>query len=71
MSSLMIRCPATGRPVSTGIETEPVVFSRLPKVAARMLCPACGQEHAWNIGTAWLAGEPRMAEPGAEQTAAA
>jgi hypothetical protein len=63
MSSVMIRCPATGRPVSTGIETEPAVFARLPPLAARMLCPACGQEHAWNTGAAWLAGEPRVAEP--------
>jgi hypothetical protein len=67
MSSVMISCPATGRPVSTGIETEPAVFARLPRVAARMLCPACGQEHGWNVGAAWLAGEP----PAAEETAAA
>ena len=45
MSSVMIRCPITGRPVSTAIEIEPSVFRKLPKVAARMLCPACGQEH--------------------------
>jgi hypothetical protein len=62
MSSVMIRCPATGRPVSTGIETEPAVFADLPQVAARMLCPACGREHFWNTGVAWLAGEPRAAE---------
>ena len=46
MSSVMISCPIAGRPVSTGIETEPAVFRRLPKVAARILCPACGQEHS-------------------------
>ena len=28
MSSVMIRCPNTGRPVSTAIETEPSVFRR-------------------------------------------
>ena len=70
MSSVMIRCPATGRPVSTGVETEPVVFRRLPKIAARMRCPACGQEHVWDTGTAWLAGEPLPATAAEEATAA-
>ena len=36
MGAVMIRCPRTGRAVSTAIETEPQVFSRLPDVAARM-----------------------------------
>ena len=60
MSSVMIRCPNTGRPVSTAIETEPSVLRRLPKIAARMQCPACGQEHIWMTSSAWLAGEPRL-----------
>jgi len=59
MSSVMIKCPKTGRPVSTGIETEPAVFRKLPRVASRMRCPACGEEHAWSVGSAWLASEPR------------
>ena len=32
MGAVMIRCPRTGRTVSTEIETEPSVFSRLPEV---------------------------------------
>ena len=64
MSSVMIRCPTTGRSVSTAIETEAVVFRQLPKVASRMLCPACGQEHVWMTSSAWLAGEPRLVETG-------
>jgi hypothetical protein len=56
----MIRCPATGRAVSTAIETEPSVFRKLPKVLARMHCPACGQNHMWTVSSAWLAGEPRL-----------
>ena len=71
MSSVMIKCPVTGRPVTTGIETEQTVFRRLPKVAGRMQCPACGQEHAWSVTAAWLAGEPRMVEPMAKGTEAA
>ena len=62
MSSVMIRCPTTGRAVSTEIETEPGVFRHLPNMRARMHCPACGQEHAWQTSEAWLAGEPRLVE---------
>jgi predicted RNA-binding Zn-ribbon protein involved in translation (DUF1610 family) len=34
------------------------VFRKLPKISARMLCPACGQEHIWSVTSAWLASEP-------------
>jgi hypothetical protein len=64
MSSVMIRCPITGGPVSTAIEVEPSVFRKLPKVAARMLCPACGQEHVWATSSAWLADGPRLTDVG-------
>ena len=62
MSAVMIRCPVTGRAVSTAIETEPGVFRKLPKVTGRMHCPTCGQDHAWTVSSAWLAGEPRLVE---------
>jgi predicted RNA-binding Zn-ribbon protein involved in translation (DUF1610 family) len=54
MGAVMIRCPRTGRAVSTEIETEPSVFSRLPEVAGRMRCPDCGEEHIWSASQAWL-----------------
>ena len=60
MSSVMIECPATGEAVSTEIEIESSVFRRLPEVASRMRCPACGQEHVWLTSSAWLKGEPRL-----------
>ena len=69
MSAVMISCPIAGRPVSTGIETEPAVFRRLPKVAARILCPACGQEHIWNTSVAWLAIEPPACPPSGKTAA--
>jgi predicted RNA-binding Zn-ribbon protein involved in translation (DUF1610 family) len=59
MTSIMIRCPNTGRAVSTAIETEKAVFQKLPTVASSMHCPACGEDHVWSIGSAWLLGEPR------------
>jgi hypothetical protein len=58
MSSVMIRCPITGEPVSTAIEVEPSEFRKLPKMSARMLCPVCGQEHVWATASAWLADQP-------------
>ena len=54
MSAVMIRCPVTGRPISTQIETEPSIFGILPQVEAHTLCPACGQDHAWTRRDAWL-----------------
>ena len=72
MSSVMIKCPVTGRAVSTAIETEPNSFRRLPKVIARMRCPACGQDHEWTVSSAWLSGEPRLvAKMPVQKTAAA
>lgn len=60
MSSVMIRCPTTGRAVSTAVETEPAVFRKLPNVSGHMLCPACGQEHVWAVRSAWLADAPGL-----------
>ncbi len=57
MSSVMIKCPSTGRTVSTAIETAQSVFETLPEVPARMICPACGKEHVWMTSGAWLAEE--------------
>ena len=44
MSLVMIRCPETGRAVSTAIETEPATFRKLPPVPGHMHCPACGRD---------------------------
>ena len=54
MAAVMIRCPRTGRPVSTQIETEPSVFSQLPEIAAQAHCPHCGEQHIWTMREAWL-----------------
>jgi hypothetical protein len=53
MGIIMINCPATGRDVSTGIET--IGIEELPAVTAKMVCPACGRMHAWTKADAWLA----------------
>ena len=53
MGIVMIHCPATGRDVSTGIETSGV--DQLPSVKATMSCPVCGRLHEWSVADAWLA----------------
>ena len=70
MSTVMIKCPNTGLAVSTAIETDRSVFRRLPKVASRMHCPACGQEHVWLTSSAWLSNGPRLVETAPETAAA-
>ena len=57
MSAVMIRCPNTGRAVSTQIETEPCVFEKLPSVRSRTTCSVCGEVHVWTRKQAWLAEE--------------
>jgi hypothetical protein len=62
MGIIMIRCPSTGRHVSTGIEVAEV--ERLPSVRATTLCAACSCVHDWTKDDAWLAdgGEQYRAE---------
>jgi len=58
MSAIMIRCPNTGQPIFTGIETDERSFSQTPEVLARMHCPVCGVMHAWWRREAWLTDAP-------------
>jgi hypothetical protein len=60
----MIRCPRTGRAVSTEIETEASDFHRLPMVATRLRCPQCSEEHVWTARDAWLVEPPFVARAG-------
>ena len=53
MGIIMIRCPATGREVSTGIEV--FATDQLPVVTAKMSCRSCGRVHEWTKDDAWLA----------------
>jgi hypothetical protein len=57
MSMIVIRCPHTGRDVSTGIEIDRTSFDLLPDILVRSNCPDCGMQHAWWKREAKLAGE--------------
>jgi hypothetical protein len=52
--SLMIRCPHTGQPISTGIETDEYSLKQIADVPSRTRCPICGLDHTWWKREAWL-----------------
>ncbi len=64
MATVMIRCPRTDRAVSTQIDTEASILARLPEVATRLRCLACGEVHVWTARDAWLSDAPLVPEPG-------
>jgi hypothetical protein len=66
MGTVMIRCPRTDRAVSTEIDTESSVFERLPEVASRLHCAACGEVHVWTARDAWLSDSPLVVGMGSD-----
>lgn len=54
MGTLMIRCPDTGRNISTGLVADRKSFATMPVFFARVLCPLCNTEHEWFAREAWL-----------------
>src|SRR6266568_4214568 len=70
MGTLMIKCPETGRAISTGIEADRSSFNRMPVFFGRTLCPICRTQHEWFVKAAWVR-EPKakVNPPGAGQHA--
>jgi hypothetical protein len=54
MGCVMILCPVTGKPVSTGIDTELSTLEQAHPFVSRLACSACGQEHRWSRSDAWI-----------------
>jgi len=54
MGTLMIRCPATGDKISTGIEIDRLKFACSPVFFADAYCPACDASHRWFAREAWV-----------------
>jgi hypothetical protein len=54
MGIVMIRCPTTGREVSTGIEVDRPRFECSPVFFAQTFCPFCRAEHQWFAKDAWV-----------------
>jgi hypothetical protein len=53
---ILILCPQTSAPITTGLKIDWVVFKSLPPVAVPMRCPACGLVHRWKPRDAWVHG---------------
>jgi hypothetical protein len=64
MPALMVTCPTTARIVSTGIEIEADDLRALPRIAAPVYCPACGEKHFWTRDDAML-DRPELHRPSA------
>ena len=47
MPLLMIRCPNTGREVSTGLNLAADSFASLPDKLVTSSCPVCGFYYTW------------------------
>jgi hypothetical protein len=62
---LMIKCPATGRDIPTGIETDRRTFADMPVFFSRTYCLFCRTNHEWFAKQAWV----REGSPAAERKA--
>jgi endogenous inhibitor of DNA gyrase (YacG/DUF329 family) len=60
MGTVMVTCPITGKPISTGIETEAEVLDHLPTIEAAVHCPHCGEKHFWTRDHARLVEAPTV-----------
>jgi hypothetical protein len=47
MGVLIIKCPNTGRDISTGIETDKDTFAAMPNDVVETRCPHCRTKHSW------------------------
>jgi len=63
MGMLMIRCPKTGRAISTGRHAEPAVFRSSPVFFGQTYCPHCDATHEWFARDAWVSHSAPFDEP--------
>jgi hypothetical protein len=54
MGVVMIKCPKTGREISTGITADRVRFNATPVFFANTYCPICRTTHEWFAKDAWV-----------------
>ena len=59
LADILVQCPRTGTPISTGLKAEWVLLKSLPRVPIPVRCPACGQMHKWNPADAWTADDEK------------
>lgn len=54
MGAVMIKCPATGKGIPTGMRADRKSFSRTPVFIAHAYCPFCRTQHEWFAKDAWV-----------------
>ncbi|MGE3147656.1 MAG: hypothetical protein AB7K04_01170 [Pseudorhodoplanes sp.] len=54
MGALVITCPATGKQVETGIETDTLSLELTPQFVGRTHCPHCAAEHTFSKEQAFV-----------------
>ena len=58
VGTVMIRCPKTGRAISTGIRADVATFHATPVFFSQVLCPLCQLTHEWFAKDAWICDMP-------------
>jgi hypothetical protein len=54
MGTLTFVCPRTGRPIETGIETDPDTLAIVRAVRMRVTCAHCGEAHPFQVEDGYL-----------------
>jgi hypothetical protein len=54
MGMVMIRCPNSGRVISTGRYVDAAAFRSSPVFFSRTYCPLCHLVHEWFAKDAWV-----------------
>ena len=54
MGVVMIKCPETGRAISTGMKADQERFRCSPVFFARTFCAICESSHEWFATEAWV-----------------
>ena len=64
MGAVMVRCPATGREIATGMVMDGETFRATPVFFAQVDCPICLTKHEWFAKDAWVCdANPRETKP--------
>ena len=61
LNVVMVKCPNTGRELSTDINGCST-FKRLPDIRSQLMCPICKFDHVWSTRDSWL-GNPAPSVP--------
>jgi len=62
MDVTVIRCPATGKILGTGVEALGAHFVGLEQLVFWIKCPYCNSDHPWDYDYAWFCSEIETGE---------